>query len=51
MVKLGYLFPELAKEAERAILAFTPGSSTERLEDMTMKNIRRPMFPLEDNFK
>lgn len=51
VVKLGYLFPELAAEAERAILAFTPGSSTERLEDMHMKNIRRPMFPLEDNFK
>lgn len=50
VVKLGYLFPELAKEAERAILAFTPGSSTERLADMHMKNIRRPMFPLEDNF-
>lgn len=50
IVKLGYLFPELAKVAERAILAFTPGSSTERLEDMNMKNIRRPMFPLDDNF-
>lgn len=51
VVKLGYLFPELAKNAERAILAFTPGSSTERLEDMNMKNIRRPMFPLDDNFR
>lgn len=50
VVKLGYLFPELAEKAERAILAFTPGSSTERLEDMNMKNIRRPMFPLDDNF-
>jgi microcystin degradation protein MlrC len=50
VVKLGYLFPELAAVAERAILAFTPGSSTERLEDMHMKNIRRPMFPLDDNF-
>ncbi len=50
IVKLGYLFPELAKIAERSILAFTPGSSTERLEDMNMKNIRRPMFPLDDNF-
>lgn len=50
VVKLGYLFPELAANAERAILAFTPGSSTERLEDMHMKNIRRPMFPLDDNF-
>ena len=51
VVKLGYLFPELAAKAERAILAFTPGSSTERLEDMNMKKIRRPMFPLDDDFK
>lgn len=50
VVKLGYLFPELAEKAERAILAFTPGSSTERLEDMHMKKIRRPMFPLDDHF-
>ncbi len=49
VVKLGYLFPELAKIAERSILAFTPGSSTEHLRDMNMKNIRRPMFPLDDN--
>ena len=51
VVKLGYLFPELAKEADRAILAFTPGTSCERLEDMHLKRIRRPMFPLDDNFK
>lgn len=50
VVKLGYLFPELAAVAERAILAFTPGTSTERLEDMHLKRIRRPMFPLDDNF-
>lgn len=50
VVKLGYLFPELAKIAQRSILAFTPGSSTEHLKDMNMKNIRRPMYPLDDNF-
>lgn len=50
VVKLGYLFPELAAEAPRAILAFTPGASTERLEDMGLKRIRRPMYPLDDNF-
>lgn len=49
-VKLGYLFPELAAEAKRAILAFTPGASTERLQDMNLTKIRRPMFPLDDNF-
>jgi microcystin degradation protein MlrC len=47
VVKLGYLFPELAKVSERTILAFTTGGSTERLEDMGMKHIRRPMFPLD----
>ncbi len=50
VVKLGYLFPELAADAERSILAFTPGASTERLQDMGLKKIRRPMFPLDDNF-
>lgn len=49
-VKLGYLFPELAEAAERSILAFTPGASTERLQDMGMKRIRRPMYPLDDDF-
>lgn len=49
-IKLGFLFPELAKEAERVILTFTPGNSTPRLQDMGMKNIRRPMYPLDDNF-
>ena len=50
VVKLGYLFPELAALAKRSILAFTPGSSTERLEDMGLTRIRRPMYPLDDNF-
>lgn len=49
-VKLGYLFPELAAIADRSILVFTPGSSCERLQDMDMKNIRRPMYPLDDDF-
>jgi microcystin degradation protein MlrC len=50
IVKLGYLYPDLAKIAPKAILALTPGASTERLEDMGHKNIRRPMYPLDDNF-
>ena len=51
VVKLGYLYPELAKVAKRQILAFTTGGSTERLADMGMKHIRRPVFPLDDDFK
>jgi microcystin degradation protein MlrC len=49
-VKLGYLYPELAKVSKRTILAFTKGGSTERLSDMRMKRIRRPVFPLDDGF-
>jgi len=50
IVKLGYLYPDLAKLDKRAILAFTPGASTERLIDMGHQHIRRPMYPLDDNF-
>ena len=50
VVKLGYLYPELAAVAKKAILAFTTGGSTERLQDMGMKRIRRPMYPLDDGF-
>ncbi len=50
IVKLGYLYPELAKVAKVTILAFTKGGSTERLQDMGMTRIRRPMFPLDDDF-
>ena len=50
VVKLGFLFPELEAVSERTILAFTPGNSTQRLCDMHHTNIRRPIFPLDDNF-
>ncbi|MEG0934102.1 MAG: M81 family metallopeptidase [Clostridia bacterium] len=50
VVKLGYLFPDLAAIAPRSILAFTPGESTERLKDMGHKHITRPIFPLDDGF-
>lgn len=49
VVKLGYLFPELAEEAERSILAFTPGASTESFRCAPAEH-RRPMYPLDDNF-
>jgi microcystin degradation protein MlrC len=51
IVKLGYLYPDLARIAQRAFLAFTKGGSTERLQDMEMKRIHRPMFPLDDDFE
>lgn len=51
VVKLGYLYPELEDIAARSILALTKGSSTERLQDMNMRNIIRPVYPLDDNFE
>ncbi|MFZ4616093.1 MAG: M81 family metallopeptidase [Rectinemataceae bacterium] len=51
VVKLGYLFPDLAKVAKHSFLALTRGGSTERLQDMGMRHIRRPMFPLDDGFE
>lgn len=50
VVKLGYLYPELAEVAGHAILALTKGTSTERLQDMNLQRITRPVYPLDDNF-
>lgn len=50
VVKLGYLFPELEQLADRSILAFTPGSSAERIQDIGLTQIPRPMYPFDDNF-
>lgn len=50
VVKLGYLFPGLASVAPKSILAFTPGGSAERLQDIGLRRITRPVFPLDDDF-
>jgi microcystin degradation protein MlrC len=50
VVKLGYLFPRLAAIAPRTILVLSPGASTEYLPDMGHRHIRRPMYPLDNDF-
>jgi microcystin degradation protein MlrC len=47
VVKLGYLFPDLAAHAARAILALTPGATALRLESLPYRQLPRPIFPLE----
>ena len=47
-VKLGYLFAELKPFADREIFALSGGSSCVELKRLNLKNIVRPMFPLED---
>lgn len=48
VVKLGYLFTELKPYADRELFALTDGASCVELERLNLKNILRPMYPLED---
>lgn len=48
VVKLGYLFQELKPFADREIFALSEGASCVELKKLNLKNIIRPMYPLED---
>ena len=48
VVKLGYLFEELKPYADRELFALTDGASCVELSRLNLKNIMRPMYPLED---
>lgn len=48
VVKLGYLFEELKPYADRELFALTDGASCVELSRLNLKNIVRPMYPLED---
>jgi microcystin degradation protein MlrC len=47
VVKLGYLFPDLADHAPRAIMALSPGTTDLRLTELPYHQLPRPIFPLE----
>jgi microcystin degradation protein MlrC len=47
VVKEGYLFPGLSRIAPRHIMLLTPGSGDMRLEKLTYRRRRRPMYPLD----
>lgn len=47
VVKQGYLFDELNKVSKLDILAVTPGSTYQRIENINYQNIPRPLFPLD----
>ena len=46
VVKLGYLFPELAAVAARSFIAISPGFASQKL-DLPYKRIPRPIYPLD----
>lgn len=47
VVKQGYLFPDLADHAPRAIMALSPGATDLRLEELRYHYLSRPIFPLD----
>jgi microcystin degradation protein MlrC len=47
VVKMGYLVPEVAALARRALLALSPGAVNQDIEHLPYKRIRRPMFPMD----
>lgn len=47
VVKQGYLFDELSAISKLDILAMTPGSTYQRIENIDYKNIPRPIFPMD----
>ena len=51
VVKLGYLEPEIRAIAKRSMMALTTGSSDELFERLPYKNLPRPIFPLDKEFK
>jgi microcystin degradation protein MlrC len=47
IVKLGYLFQGLRDIAPRTIMALTPGFANQVIENLSYKNVRRPIYPLD----
>ncbi len=48
VVKLGYLFEELKPYADRELFALTDGASCVEITMLGLKNIVRPMYPLDE---
>ncbi|NNE03053.1 MAG: M81 family metallopeptidase [Eudoraea sp.] len=51
VVKIGYLVPELYDMRGDWIMALTPGGVDQDLERLPYKNIKRPMFPLDNTME
>ena len=49
VVKIGYLVPQLYDLRKGWIMALTPGGVDQDLKRLGYKNIKRPMFPLDED--
>lgn len=48
VVKTGYMYPELAAIADFTVMALTDGTTLQKTELLTYRQIRRPMFPYDE---
>jgi len=46
VVKQGYLSPELNEATNHAVMALTPGNCSQKVDKISYKKIRRPIYPL-----
>lgn len=51
VVKIGYLVPELYDMRKGWVMALTPGGVDQDLERLGHQNIKRPMFPLDEDME
>lgn len=49
VVKLGYLYPELRDIAPVHLMALTPGFCSLDMRSLPFENVRRPIYPLDDD--
>jgi len=50
IVKSGYLSPPLARKANPAFLALSPGAVDQHVEGLPVRRWHRPMFPVDQDF-
>lgn len=49
--KLGYLTQQHERVAKRSIMALTKGNTNEDLKSIPFKKVKRPLFPLDEDFE
>lgn len=47
VVKQGYVFPDLKEYADLSIMALTDGQTNQKIETLSFKQIKRPMYPFD----
>ena len=50
VVKLGYLFPGLAKIKDKSMMVLTEGTTMLDVRQLQFQNQKRPLYPLEDDY-